>query len=485
MKNSIPFEIRIFLLTILSMITFTGCDKSDHLDESITDYGNLFDYTYTINDDGCCVLEGLEPAGATVIEDEVAKYGWKVVGIFEVQDDGRLSRTDYRTTVYGGGYTDYWFEADGHLIGFQHGDVAGKSYDKTEWSYDAATGFIMRGPASQSTQSRYMQVLRFTKTESRYRQMYTLQKLGITSDEHGDKPFYAMVVYQRMTDKELAEIKNTYGYDANIDFPGAVPNDCKFRVSVQYSNPDESEEETDGSVLVTFGDVTFSLTDHLGTTLLPNPALEYFDYIVWRTDDRNLPDSYVIHRQKQGQAQTTLTWTTRFFYTNSDLTSYFDGYKNGRVVYTYTMRHNVYNDKFLCFDWGRFAMSKPRQFTATCLLDQKRSFTVYEPRTYNNDMNKVYAELRYNAGEKGTGNDMALLLEEACELTELMTNHYGKGLDAGKQAEHYCALFQTLPDHAEIITYWETADTRIALVLNRDDADPKNDYYYVRAEPMQ
>ena len=30
----------------------------------------------------------------------------------EVQDDGRLSQKDYRETVYGGGYEDYWFESD-------------------------------------------------------------------------------------------------------------------------------------------------------------------------------------------------------------------------------------------------------------------------------------------------------------------------------------------------------------------------------------
>ena len=149
------------------------------------------------------------------------------------------------------------------------------------------------------------------------------------------------------------------------------------------------------------------------------------------------------------------------------------------------MHHNVYNDKFLCFDWGKFSMSKPREFTATCLLDKSRSFTVYEPRTYNNDMNKVYAELRYNSEEKGKGNDIAILEKEISELTELMINHYGKGTEVGKQVEHYRTLFKALPEKAHIITYWATADTRIALVLNRDDADSKNDYYYVHAEPVQ
>ena len=473
-----------FLMAMLSIVSFTGCDKTEEPNGPVIDYDNLFDRTYTINDDGCCVLEGLKPVSAADIENKVKGYGWKVIGMYKVQDNGRLSQTDYRKTVYGGGYMDYWFESGGHLIGFHHGDTYGKSYNKTEWFYYAVSGFIMRGSASQGMQSRYMQVLLLTKTESNYLQMYTMQKLGDATDENGNlKPFYGMVVYQRMTDNELAETKKAYDYDANIDFTDAVPNDCKFRVSASYNNPDDFEENTNGSVIVAFGNVKFSLTDHLGTSMLPNPALEYFDSIVWRSDNRSLPDRYVVHRHKPGQAQTALTWTTRFFDTNPDLTSYFKGYKKGRVVYIYTMRHNVYNDKFLCFDWGKFSMSKPREFTATCLLDKSRSFTVYEPRTYNNDMNKVYAELRYNS--RGKGDDVAILQKEIRELTELMINHYGKGTEVGKQLDHYRTLFKALPEKAHIITYWSTADTRIALVFNRDDADSKNNYCYVHAEPVQ
>ena len=478
-----------FLLTMLSIVSFTGCDKTDEHNGPGTDYDNLFDKTYTINNDGCCVLEDCEPTIATVVEDEVKGYGWKVIGMYKVQDNGRLSQTNYLYTGNGGGYMDYWFESDGHLIGFQHGDTYGKLYNKTEWFYDAVTGFIMRGSASQSIQNRYMQVLSVVtlqRKESNKFYMYTLQKLGDATIEHDNlKPFYGMVVYQRMTDNELAETKKAYDYDANIDFTDAVPNDCKFRVSASYNNPDDFEENTNGSVIVAFGNVKFSLTDHLGTSMLPNPALEYFDSIVWSSDNSSLPDRYVVHRHKPGQAQTALTWTTRFFDTNTDLTSYFAGYKKGRVVYIYTMHHNVYNDKFLCFDWGKFSMSKPREFAATCLLDKSRSFTVYEPRTYNNDMNKVYAELRYNYGEKGKGNDVAILQKEARELTELMINHYGKGTVVGKQLDHYRTLFKALPEKAHIITYWATADTRIALVFNRDYADSKNNYCYVHAEPVQ
>ena len=471
-------------MAMLSIVSFTGCDKTEEPSGPVTVIDYEFDRTYIINNDGCCVLKGLKPVSAADIENKVKGYGWKVIGMYKVQDNGRLSQTDYRKTVDNCGYVDYWFEPDGHLIGFHHGDTYGKSYNKTEWFYYAVSGFIMRGSACQGMQSRYMQVLLLTKTESNYLQMYTMQKLGDATDENGIlKPFYGMVVYQRMTDNELAETKKAYDYDANIDFTDAVPNDCKFRVSASYNNPDDFEENTNGSVIVAFGNVKFSLTDHLGTSMLPNPALEYFDSIVWRSDDSSLPDRYVVHRHKPGQAQTALTWTTRFFDTNTDMTSYFAGYKKGRVVYIYTMRHNVFNDKFLCFDWGKFSMSKPREFTATCLLDKSRSFTVYEPRTYNNDMNKVYAELRYNSG--GKGDDVAILQKEARELTELMINHYGKGTVVGKQLDHYRTLFKALPEKAHIIIYWATADTKIALVFNRDDADSKNNYCYVHAEPVQ
>ena len=233
-------RIWIFLMAMLCIVSFTGCDMTEEPSGPVTVIDYEFDRTYIINNDGCCVFKGLKPVSAADIENKVKGYGWKVIGMYKVQDNGRLSQTDYRKTVDNCGYVDYWFESGGHLIGFHHGDTDGKSYNKTEWFYDAVSGFIMRGSASQSMQNRYMQVLLLTKTESNYLQMHTIQKLGDATDENGNlKPFYGMVVYQRMTDNELKATKKAYGYDANIDFTDAVPNDCKFRVSASYNNPDD------------------------------------------------------------------------------------------------------------------------------------------------------------------------------------------------------------------------------------------------------
>ena len=79
-----------------------------------------------------------------------------------------------------------------------------------------------------------------------------MQNIGVKSDEHGNqKPFYGMVVYQRMTDNELAKMKKAYDYDANFDFTGAVPDDCKFRVSASFGEPTTELFQTDMSYTAT------------------------------------------------------------------------------------------------------------------------------------------------------------------------------------------------------------------------------------------
>lgn len=101
-------KILFLILTLFSIITFTSCDKvNNDPDNPIINPGNLFDRTFTTTSDGCCILEGTEPISADVINDEVKGYGWKVIGMYAVQDNGKLSRTDYREEVLGSGYTDY------------------------------------------------------------------------------------------------------------------------------------------------------------------------------------------------------------------------------------------------------------------------------------------------------------------------------------------------------------------------------------------
>ena len=74
-------RIWIFLMAMLSIVSFTGCDMTEEPSGPVTviDYDNLFDGTYTINNDGCCVLKGLKPVSAADIENKVKGYGFYIM----------------------------------------------------------------------------------------------------------------------------------------------------------------------------------------------------------------------------------------------------------------------------------------------------------------------------------------------------------------------------------------------------------------------
>lgn len=472
------------LATIMCSCLFAGCDTiKDDDNPVICPSFNPFNETYTVDGNGFCTDEG---AGAILEEDvkkEIVGYGWKNIGTYEVQADGHLSTTDYWKGMIGGGTTDLWFTSESKVVKFYNDSDIRKKYQAAQYAYDAGRGFVLFAfdKTTSGEADRYMQVVSFGNSGGK-RFLYTVQKIGSQSTVNGNlKPVFALVVYQRMTDKELENKKAAAKYDADKEGDGAVPNSCKFRVTASYYNPDDGE--TSGAVVLAFRKVLFSLTDNLGTTMLPNPALEYFDSIVWRSSSPDLPGSYCIHKRENGSEQTKVQWSTYFLDANPNMVSLFDGYKDGRVVYAYEMHSNICTDGFLCYDWSSFTMSKPREFVASNQLDKSRSFTVYEPRTYDGDMNKVYAELRYNSEPKGNGNGVYILQEEADALTTLMCNHYSQGVNVGKQVDAYRKLFKALPGKADMKTFWQTDDTRIALVLNGDERNPQNSYYYVHAEP--
>lgn len=444
---------------------------------------NPFDATYTIDDKGFCTLEGASIPSEEEIKQTTVGYGWKAIGTYKVQPNGHLATTDFYNGLIGIAPTDLWFTSDSKAVRFYNNTGLNNKYHTTRYTYDASRGFLLFDidDTDISDADRYMQIVHFyDHGDKQY--LYTMQKIAYQTTK-GDKtePVYALVAYQRMTGEELQTAKENAKYDADKEDTNAVPESCKFRVTASYWDPDDGE--TSGAVIMAFRKVKFSLTDNLGTSMLPNPALQYFDSIVWRCNSNRLPGQYVIHRRKNSSEQTKIQWTTYFLEQSPNLVSEFKGYKDGRIVYTYEMHHNIYTDKFLCFDWSKVWQSKPREYTAACLLDPNRSFTVYEPRTFNGDVSNEYAELRYNSEPKGKGNDINILEKEADNLVTLMDNHYSAGTNVGKQADTYRKMFKALPEKADIKVFWETADTRIALVLNKDELNAQNCYYYVHAEP--
>jgi len=68
-------RIWIFLMAMLSIVSFTGCDMTEEPSGPVTVIDYEFDRTYIINNDGCCVFKGLKPVSAADIENKVKGYG--------------------------------------------------------------------------------------------------------------------------------------------------------------------------------------------------------------------------------------------------------------------------------------------------------------------------------------------------------------------------------------------------------------------------
>ena len=70
-------------LIVACTVVFGSCDKSEELSvEQCKLDMNLFNQTYTVNDEGCCVLKGRKPIAAEEIQSKVKGYGSHRFGRF-------------------------------------------------------------------------------------------------------------------------------------------------------------------------------------------------------------------------------------------------------------------------------------------------------------------------------------------------------------------------------------------------------------------
>ena len=89
-------------LIVACTVVFGSCDKSEELSvEQCKLDMNLFNQTYTVNDEGCCVLKGRKPIAAEEIQSKVKGYGWESIATYEVQENGKLSKEEFWKDTFG------------------------------------------------------------------------------------------------------------------------------------------------------------------------------------------------------------------------------------------------------------------------------------------------------------------------------------------------------------------------------------------------
>ena len=478
-----------FVLTIACSILLGSCEKAEGLSvENCKLDMSLFSQTYTIDDEGCCVLKGAKPITSGEVQSEVVNYGWESIATYEVQSNGKLSQEEYWKDRFGGSPTNYWFESSQQLVQYFYMDSKPAfCFRHVSWSYDAAKGFILSGNDKLATADRYEQILKLGESNGRTL-MYTMSKIAITSDgNNGNKPVYAMIVYKRLTDYELKKMKESYNYDLDVNH--SVPDNCKFQIQAY----DAEDGKNENNVFQTFRLMNFELTDENGINSSENAYYNYFDSITWTSDCRDMPDNFVIMRHKSNSMKTACWWSSYFFSPHGNTTIYANGYKDGRVVYRASKKLYLVNEGFFGYDWKTVRLvAKNPELTEYCLLDKSRDFVLTPPTAFNNDMNTPYAELRFvpkDISDKGDSDEYitARLDKEQKGLIEIM-NQYYEAYEIVKddtEGKHIAGKFKALPDGVSVKMYWLAKHSHMVLVLKVDKDEPLNSEYYVHAEPIR
>lgn len=489
-------------LAVICLLILVGCGSDDDHRESLPwNSKELFDATYTMNNDGCYVLNNVASPSWNELNSTVFGNGWQPVAVYKILSNGKLSQDDYREEASNIDFACLYFKPDNQLIAYyQDYALSGSPLCKKLWkecTYEANTGILKRDDGFAIKKDwGYLQILNIKENDGQT-YLYTIQRLGNQPrEDDGSEPVFGMVIYQRMSQKDLNDRSNNYTYDVDEGRkpePIEVPENCKFGFRVQYANPDQDDTDNKGVWFQAFRLLSFTLTDEKGVSQYPSDYYDYYDSIVWKCNE--LPNTYVSVSKKDKRME--FVWSTYFFHVSKFTEITAMGYKYGRSVYEYTRRFYFYNAGFLGYNWNAINF-KDEGLTQYCLFDNSQRFLL-KMGGLNDQQKYEYAELYEIPKETlevaNPEKNLLGILKET-HLVKVLDKIYWSHVVIQDSKKDNCkAQFKHLPDDVDVVMTWrdypetdygwsDYTGTRMVLVLKKDKENPKKVSYYVHAEPI-
>lgn len=513
------------IFMVVGIWMLTGCSSDDDkLDSLPWNDKELFNQSFVLNQDGYCILDGKAPVcdiDRNVLNSWLVSYGWQPVGIYQVKENDKLAKTDYREGIKDYSPKVYEFLSENQLMTYYcDQDTRTFCFKKQDWSYDDATGIVIKTNKAGKVDD-YMQILdvKFHEDEA---YLYVMEKIGsVTVADNQEKTVYGLVVYQRLSSLELIDVQNTYTIDKSDeeDKPNEtekVPDDCRYYIRCVYANSKDAHGMGDGhSKFQSFRLLSFDLTDYQNNNSSANPYYHYYDSIVWSC--KGMPDREVSLRNDYNWSVVSINLTTYLFQisrntsmTEEDRTLIVaDGYKGGRVVYSSGIYLNIYNTGFMGYDFGSSDLLNPsnEDYDLYCIFDRSKRFRIVSPRYSPDFPEKPYSELKYivsgvlldSEDPESMKKHEAVLSEQKRMLVDLMDMYYGqygKGVVVDdSNREKYRNRFKALPSDADLVMYWKgytpvqwNSDYEgclVALILKKNKENPLKSYYCIHAEPIK
>lgn len=221
-----------------------------------------------------------------------------------------------------------------------------------------------------------------------------------------------------------------------------------------------------------FDNLSFKIVDYLDryTPLGIPEFVEPYDSIVWSAKD--MPNTVRIYERKINDSSSeqhfSARWSSHFFKSGSVM-SYLKGYSDGKVIYSDSLRINIFERDFLCFDWtkGSVCIANPRTTVVYSLIDNSREYSVISTREINGTR---YSEI-YALNHKSIPDEDFLPISKEI-LIKLMRENIGEG----KSAKAFEQSFKCIPKGMVSELFWENKTTRIMLLHELPSDTSLEDY---------
>lgn len=255
--------------------------------------------------------------------------------------------------------------------------------------------------------------------------------------------------------------------------PQGMPDKYKFKIAKSGFSPFMHD---DFHTPAPFDNLTFEIRDYLDRYYLLFPEfLEPYDSIVWSAKD--MPDSVRVYEQESDEVHSEKhykpQWSTHFF-KGGNIMTYLKGYKDGNVIYSDSLRVDIYERDFLCFDWKNGSVSLLNTGTTGvyCLLDNSREYNVVHTREANGTR---YVEIHAWNQHAVPNNEFLSISKDV--LRKLMKENIGEG----RSAENLTGEFKCIPAGMNAEEFWENKTTRI-LLLHELHSDYHDEAYHLHVE---
>ena len=250
--------------------------------------------------------------------------------------------------------------------------------------------------------------------------------------------------------------------------PQELPEEAKFKLQMAQLLPFMN---LDTQLPAPFDYLLFRITDNNDDYSFPSQPeyLKYYDLI--EMSSPGLPDTFTVYKDEGTSSSFTSQWGS-YFWEITDFPLFLKGYKDGELIYEYSITQVMRQRDFIGIDWknGDITISNPTTNCIFNILDKRYEFLLTDTQIVN-DTPYIKIMLRNSASL----SDADYLKGQESGLKWLLNKYLGNKTSSSASS------FKTLPEGDEIIETYENNTTRAAL-LHKPEDELNEERFYVIAE---